>query len=169
MYNNLTLKMIRKSASVPPKLRGRAAEVRGLVPFAAQVAQELLSDADPVESTAKQCASHLLACYNCLAAASYCPDQLADHSRRLCLLWVALEAATPEDHTIWRVKPKLHLFQELCESGSRPSTCWTYRDEDFGGCLAKLSRRRGGKKSPFSTAQSVLYRFIAQHPAPSAS
>ena len=168
MYDNMTLTMIRKSPAVPPKLRGRAAEVRGLAPFAAQVAQELLSDADLVESTAKQCASHLLACYNCLSAVSFDPDQLASHSRRLCLLWVALEAATPEDHTLWRVKPKLHLFQELCESGSRPSTCWTYRDEDFGGSLSKLSRRRGGKKTPASTAQSVLYRFIAQHPVPSA-
>lgn len=166
MYDGLTVLMIRKNGTTPPKLRGKAAEVRGLVPFGHQAAQELLSDLDLVEATVKQCAAHLLACYNCLSAASFQPDLLADHSRRLCLLWVALEAATPDDNTIWRVKPKLHLFQELCESGSRPSTCWTYRDEDFGGSLARLSRRRGGNNSPCSTAESVLYRFIAKHQVP---
>ena len=64
-YDHMTLKMLRKAAHTPLELRGRAAEVRGLVPFAHLVAQQLMSDLDPVEATVKKRAGHLLACYNC--------------------------------------------------------------------------------------------------------
>jgi hypothetical protein len=146
-YDNISVSMLREQATNPPKLRGRADEVRGLVPFAHQIAQELLSDLDPKESTVKQCAVHLLACYSCLSAASFDSEVIAERTRKLCLLWVALEAAAPEPR-LWRVKPKLHLFQHLCEAGSRPATCWTYRDEDFGGSMARLGSRRMGEEYP---------------------
>lgn len=164
--DELTLPMLRKEASVPPKLRAKGAEARALVPFAKEVACELLSDTDLVEGTVKQCAIHLAACYECLSAASFSFPALQEHSRRFCLLYVALEAVSQSD-TAWRVKPKLHLFQEMCEaSGACPSTCWTYRDEDFGGTLAKLSRRRGGANTPQNTAKVVLQRFMAKHRVP---
>ena len=89
---------------------------------------------------------------------------LTRHSRTCCLLTVALEAANKK---LWRVKPKMHLFQELCEmQSSSPADSWTYRDEDFGGTLAKVSRRRGGLNSPLGTARSVLQRFAAKHAVP---
>ena len=165
-YDGWTLKMLRKSGASPPKLRGRAGKVRGLVSFGLQLAQDMLSDADPLEASVKQCAVHLHACYTCLAAASFDSAVLKEQSRRFCLLYVALEARHPDNST-WRVKPKLHLFQHLCESGSRPSMCWTYRDEDFGGSVARMGRRRGGKNTPQSTAKSVLLRFCAKHRLPS--
>jgi hypothetical protein len=164
MYDGWTLKMVRKTGTCPPKLRGRAGEVRGLVPFGLALAEELLQDADPVEATVKQMARLLAECYNSLAAASFDPEKLAEHSRRFCLLWVGMEARQPG--LLWHIKPKLHLFQHLCESGSRPSSCWTYRDEDFGGSMARLGRRRGGKNTPQSTAKAVLLRFFAKHKLP---
>ena len=106
-----------------------------------------------------QCVAHLQECCNSLSVATFNADVLAEHSRKLCLLWVALEETAADDN--WRIKPKLHLFQELCEAGSCPSTCWTYRDEDFGGTLARLSRRRGGHNRSQGLAKSVLLRFMA--------
>ena len=44
-----------------PKLRASAACARALVPFAQLIADELLSDADPIEQAAKVTAHHHLA------------------------------------------------------------------------------------------------------------
>ena len=81
-------------------------------------------------------------------------------------MYSALAESLPN---MWRLKPKMHLLQELCEmreQPSNPSLFWTYRDEDFGGSIAHISRRRGGKNSSSSTATSVLDRFIAQTVVP---
>ena len=45
---------------------------------------------------------------------------------------------------------------------------WTYRDEDFGGTVAKYSKRRGGKNTPLSTGRNVLMNFYAKHRVPAA-
>ena len=58
-YNNLTIKMLQKKKSTPPKLRGRASEVKGLVPFAKQAAEAFCNSNDPVEDTVKVAAAHL--------------------------------------------------------------------------------------------------------------
>jgi len=50
-YINLTIKMLQKKKSTPPKLRGRASQVKGLLPFAKQAAQAFCSSTDPVEDT----------------------------------------------------------------------------------------------------------------------
>jgi len=147
-----------------PKLRAKAAEARGLVPFARDTALLLLSDAVPTESTAKEAAICLASCYDALSHTTFLADDLKKHCRKFCLLTVALEAA---DEKLWRVKPKLHLFQELCEmQTSCPADSWTYRDEDFGGTLAKISRRRGGNNSALGTGRSVLQKFAAKHAVP---
>ena len=106
--------------------------------------QELLDEAVPVESAARQASKMLNGMYEALSAsAPFADDLLAENCRRLCLLMVALEEAAVSP--AWRIKPKMHLVQELCEQGlgDRPALMWTYRDEHFGGALAKLARRRG--------------------------
>ena len=40
------------------------------------------------------------------------------------------------------LKPKLHLWLELCASGASPSLFWTYRDEDFRGTCALGTQER---------------------------
>ena len=59
----------------------------------------------------------------------------------------------------WRIKPKLHLFLHLCSDGGRPSLFWTYRDEDYGGTVARYSRRRGGLLSARGMSEGMLDRF----------
>ena len=73
--------------------------------------------------------------------------------------------AIAEGKNLWRVKPKMHLFQELCFEDANPSDSWTYRDEDFGGYLAASSRCRGGKATVRSVNEMVLNNFKAMFQA----
>ena len=162
--DNLTLSMLGKK-SKGPKLRAKAAEARFLVPFAKQAANRYFADDVPCEKAIKDATNQLAACYDCLSGASYSSEALKDHSRRFCLLAVALESAMPGK--LFHVRPKLHLMQELCEmNDANPSLYWNYRDEDFGGTLAALSKRRGGSNNPTSTSRAMLFKFMASNSLP---
>ena len=52
----------------------------------------------------------------------------------------------------------------MVEQGGRPSLYWTYCDEDFGGSVAHLARRRGNIASGRATSESVLSRFKVRTP-----
>ena len=137
----LTPTMIQAKGDKPPKLRAKAAEARYLVPFFVEHADKMLGDSE-LERTVKEAARALASCYSCLSKDNFDPNTLRDASRRFSILTTALsKVATPP---AWRRKPKGHLFQEMnevcCEV--RPSCTWTYRDEDFGGAIAALARRR---------------------------
>lgn len=161
---NLTLTML-KQPKKAPKLRASAAQCRALVPFAHKLSQELLSTASPIEGTAKQGMFHLCECYKTLSAdCIFAADLLKEHSIRFAQLYVALEAAQGNDNKLWAIKPKLHMFLELCSDGSRPSMCWNYRDEDWGGTVARMSRRRGGILRAKVFSSNLLYRFRLQQP-----
>jgi len=66
----------------------------------------------------------------------------------------------------WKVKPKMHQFLEMCSDGQKPSMSWTYRDEDYGGSVAKMARRRGGKKTSKTWSQQTLSLFRIHNPVP---
>jgi len=53
------------------------------------------------------------------------------------------------------------MFSELCGSSSNPSSSWCYRDEDFGGYLASIARRKGGAYNCIEVSSNVLAKFIA--------
>ena len=161
--DTLTVLMIRKKASTCPKLRAKAGEARALVPFAREIAEQVLGD-HGVEGAAKQMARHLDECYKCLSKPQFDRTTLELHSRRFCQQYVAIESASPPPY--WRLKPKHHLFLELCSEGVCPSTCWTYRDEDFGGSVAQLARRRGGGNAAKICGWLVLNKFRAKHSVP---
>ena len=152
----LKLTMIRKKNGAP-KLRCKGAEARGLIRFAAMHSNMHLNDAVPIEHAAKQAAKHLLYCYELLTADSFHAQALKENAIKFLLLYSALQ--TNSAAPLWKLKPKHHLFAELCTEGSNPSLLWTYRDEDFGGYLASSSRRRGGMYSAYSVAFSVLSKF----------
>ena len=150
-----------------PKLRSKAAEARCLVPFAKEMAMKLLDPTDIDEEAMIQASIRLDRCYTCLSSTSFNAADLKQASAEFCALYVALSNRSDGAH--WRVKPKFHLMQELCEmcpTGARPSSCWTYRDEDFGGYLAQTGAKRGGPASPGAQAKSILIRFAAKHSVP---
>ena len=86
-------------------------------------------------------------------------------SRKFAAQAVALEATSPK-RKHWRVKPKMHIFLELCCGEEKPSLFWAYRDEDFGGTCARMARRRGGLLKPSATSSNVLKRFLMKSQVP---
>jgi hypothetical protein len=161
---NLVITMI-LPAKAPPKLRASAAQCRALVPFGRQLAEELLTGGGE-EEAARVAAVHLHNCYRALSSST--PDRqalLSFSARAFASQYVALERSTASRRH-WRVKPKLHLLLELAREGSEPSLCWTYRDEDWGGMAAKLSRRRGGPLRPRLTSSKLLSNFCLKTALP---
>ena len=144
-----------KTQNAAPKIRGKAAEVRALVPFARQAAEQFLSSDDPVENTVIQMPKHLDLdkLYGTLSSPTmFRQDLMEENSRRFCVLYSGLEETHRDKKgPVWRIKPKFHLMQELCEmtEGACPALSWTYRDEDFGGSAANMARRKGGWKTAF--------------------
>lgn len=160
--DNLTKGMVKKKGTC--KLNCKAAEARGLVPYAVTACEKHLGNSVR-EETIKAAAKLLNSCYENLSSAVFDSRRLKESCNKFALLLVSLEE-TSSDGT-WKVQPKLHLMQELCEEGlSRPSCFWTYRDEDFGGSLAQLSRARGGRRTPAATAKGMLQKFAAKHKFP---
>lgn len=164
--DNLTENMLGKRGQ-PPKLRARGAEAKGLITFAREQAEAHLADNDPEEAAAKQAAIHLEACYRMLHKTIYDHAAMANHSKQFCVLYAALERVLGQDSPKWRMKPKVHLMQELCEmSAANPSLNWTYRDEDFGGSMAGFARVRGGRATAKVVGRNVLTKFQARHSLP---
>ena len=159
---NLTPKMI-KQEHKSPKLRCSAACCRALIGFGKELVDELfVADPSPVEEAARVGMHSLDMCYRCLSnAVIFSHELLRDSAFRFAQQFCALDTM---DRNLWRVKPKLHLFLELCIETGRPTTCWTYRDEDWGGSVAKMSRRRGGLLSTAAYSSNLLDRFRMQQP-----
>jgi hypothetical protein len=163
----LTRGMIQKKTA-PPKLRAKAAEVRDLIPFTKIAADKFLDSSKPTEEAAKKMAHHLVELYGTLSsAAENRAEVMRENSRKFCILYSGLEkhfAGTK----LWRIKPKFHLMQELCEmtEGANPAAAWTYRDEDFGGSVAKMTRRRGGKNTAISVSRNMISKWCAKHDVP---
>ena len=87
-------------------------------------------------------------------------DTLHDHSILFCLQYSFLHR---HDGQVWRMTPKTHLFLELgleAAAGGQPETCWTYRDEDFGGTCAHFARRRGAPCTVPGFSHAVITRFV---------
>lgn len=161
--DNLTPTMICKAKSTP-KLRAKGAEARALIPFANEAAIKFLDAAKPAEQAMLQAAQHLTNCYDCLSADHWNPEVMKQNSRKFALLVVALEKFNP---LVWRVKPKLHLMQELVEMlCTNPSVTWCYRDEDSGGSVAQLARHTGGANTPMAIGKAVLTRFRSSYVVP---
>lgn len=148
-----------KAKSKAPKLRAYAAQVRALVPWGLELANTVLDPTDPVENAARVGMYHIDQVYKALSATSiFAHIILQEHSTKFALQYVALEAAHGLTR-FWRIKPKLHMFLELCMETSRPSLFWTYRDEDYGGSVSRMARRRGGLCSAHGMSKNMLDRF----------
>ncbi len=102
-----------------------------------------------------------------IAARPFHAETLQANSKRMCVLWAALEreARTAGSEANWRMKPKVHLFQELCQYVSvthgSPELFWCYKDESWCGIMAKSAKRRGGQKHASTVPERLLQRFRA--------
>ena len=161
----LTPEMIRQP-SKGAKLRAKAGETRYLIPFCAELAREF-DDGSVHRNTVRFLCESLQNIATIISTEPYNSVEASVNCQRLRKLYVALEAMSiaKGDDLSWRVKPKLHLFEELIcyigpEFGS-PRFFWTYRDEHWGHWLATTATRRGGPKFAASCALNLLLKFKA--------
>ena len=149
-----------------PKLRAKGAETKGCLPFVVSLAVEMASKRPGNERyhSIAACASCLLEFYVLLDQDEWRRDHAAEVSRRYCVLYTALSKAS-EDDRYWRMKPNMHMFQELAEFQTadlgHPARFWCYQDESFVGMVAKLAMSRGGPMNAAAAAKNILNRFRA--------
>ena len=161
--DNLTPNMLRLGAAAP-KLKAYGEEAKGLVPVMLHVARELLDAHDPIQGTVLHITEELQQCYACVFGPDRAAADLPGHCRRMATLWVTLERLLPEH---FRVKPKLHMFQELCElDPGSPARHATNHDEETGGAVVGLGRRRGGPNTASSVGYQALLKCTAKVPSP---
>ena len=160
----LTLEMVKQDKK-GPKMRTKGAETRGLMPFAVEVAM-LMHEQRPNDytKTVLMCTSAMFDFYMLMSMSPYNAKEGADACRKFCLLYKALNDQQTNP-LLWRMKPKVHMFQELAEYSAEtmgnPATFWNYKDEDFVGWVAKLARARVGPKQGATTAKAVFSRYRA--------
>ena len=150
----------------PYKMKGSAAKIRALVPFVWQLAQEMLDISVPTHAALRHAAFHLHEVYNALSADHPNPcATMREHGMKFALQYVGLhDYLNPADDKAFRIKPKLHLFLHITSDDSIPRLTWTYRDEDFGGSVARMARRRGNLLRCSSTSGICLARFKISNP-----
>ena len=128
------------------------------MPFGIQCAKELLNPARPVEQAMICAAESLNQCYMALSGGSiFASDVLKHHSTLFALQCVALESHVGDESKEWKVKPKLHLFLELCSEGSKPALFW-------GKCGCTVYWRRVGVLSVPALSKNLLTRFQIHQP-----
>ena len=150
----------------PYMLRGSAAKIRALVPFVWRLAQEILDINDPMQAALRQAAFHLDQVYQALSADHSDPcAAMREHGIKFAVQYVGLhDYLNAADDRAWRIKPKLHLFLHITSDNSLPRLTWTYRDEDFGGSVARMARRRGHVLRCSSTSMVCLSKFKIANP-----
>ena len=161
--HNLTVSMIKpKKGSI--ELSGSGAQIRCLIPFAKELVDEWPQPLDAERFAAQSAMRHLARCYSFLSGDMQPqPDTLLDNALAFQSSLVGLHAFNQKR---WQLRPKLHMFLELCAEGGPPSSSWNYREESFGGSVAHQAHRRGGLASPLAMSRGVLTKFCAKEALP---
>ena len=151
----------------PNKFRGKAAFTRPLVAMLPMLCRAVLPDTDWCKGVSSVAVA-LASCYDLMKNAP--SPELAHASQQFanayCACKLHVEGNDPNS-LHWHVKPKLHLFQELCEYSRRnPRDFWCYRDETFGNVMALFAVRRGGADNPGTNCMHVLQAWCCEEPLP---
>ena len=161
--HNLTVTMVKPKRGAI-ELSGSGAQVRSLVPFAKEMVDGWAEPLDVEAFTARSCMRHLARCYFFLQhnlqpqADSLLDNALAFHAGLLVLHGLHAKR--------WQLRPKLHMFLELCSEQGPPSSSWNYREESFGGSVSHQAHRRGGFSTPLGMSRGVLTKFCAKESLP---
>ena len=160
----LTEEMV-KAEKKCPKLKTKGAETRHLVPLGLQLAQEMCEKkATTHNQTLLQAMSHMMDFYMAMSLDTFDPELAARSSRGCLECYGALSReAIKQGKLMWKLKPKMHMFQELAEYQvyelGNPAEFWNYKDEDYMGFISDLAFRRGGHVNPATTTLQVLNRM----------
>ena len=161
--HTLTKTMVKpKSGSI--ELTGGGAQIRGLVPFCLQLVNSFEAPLSEEMFTARAAMRSLQKCYTYLSV----DRQVEGETLLDCAL--AYHSAVRRLHELhpkrWQLRPKLHLFLELCAEDGPPSSSWNYREESFGGSVSRQSHHRGGHSSLLSMSRTLLTKFCAKEALP---
>ena len=127
--------------------------------------QKILDDGVPQEAAAKHAAHHLLMVYQSLnGSVTFVTEVMEECSKAFALQYAALRN-TSEDPS-WRIKPKMHLFLEMCSLPCKPNLFWTRRDEDFGGSIGHQSKMRGAWRRTYAYMKHALDLFAMKNLEP---
>ena len=161
--HNLTVTMI-KPKKGPIELTGSGAQIRSLVPFGLLLVDAWVDPLGPEAFAARSSMRHLSRCYEFLRAAMPPQqDSLLDNALAFHGSLLVLHGLHPER---WQIRPKLHMFLELCAEEGPPSSSWNYREESFGGSVSHQAHRRGGFGTPLAMSRGVLTKFCCKELLP---
>ena len=160
----LTWEMIRVDQK-PPKLRAKGAETSHLVPCCFELAMDFHKHQRSAHSlTVCGLFEQLFGLYMTMSMEPFDSAACARCSRQFCTLYKALSKEASDDN-LWKLKPKMHMVQEMCEVQSEllgnPREFWTYRDESFMGVVSSMAHSRGGS----ATASTIPLRVLDTHRA----
>ena len=157
----------RPSKNQPAKLKGSAAQVRAIIPFVKELVDDLGDSAVAKEAAMQIAAKHLSHCYQCLAKSSASCRNEALYSSSQAFVSQNYALFLAGDGVSFKAKPKTHLFLELCsQPGVVPNASWCYRDEDFGGPVARQSKMRGRWKNLTAYSQHAFDLFFIKNEIP---
>ena len=153
-----------------PCLKASGGQIRALAPWFLKFAnswqiQDMGEAFIPELELAKGAIADLAKCYDTLSS-HYGPTALPDLKQFSISFAEKLVALAEIKGGRYSLPPKLHMWLELCAEGCTPSKGWNYGEEDFGGSVASMARRRGGKESPLATSKNTLLAFMAKQPLP---
>jgi hypothetical protein len=153
----LTILMIKQQGK-SPKIRCKAAQARHLIGFASLVAQQLH---DRWQSDHTRLVLQVATCLEQLQLVmdkAWDPEVARALSVQVATGFVKLNQEALGELKLgaklqrWRVKPKLHMMQELLEyqafSLGNPRGFWEYLDEDFVGIISTLALKKGWSQHP---------------------
>ena len=144
LKGKLTIERLRTQGEWP-KLKAKAAATRYLAAYALSIAQEFGTSNHEDRQILALC-QLLQQFYDTLSSESQFLSATAKKDlpllgQRLTGLYVALATSAKErNQKLWKLMPKLHLFQHLCEwqalTQGNPRFYTTYADEDLAGKMA---------------------------------
>ena len=132
-----------------PTLKSKAANARHLAPYALELV--LKYGTGSTEDNKILAVAQLLVRFyellneNSMYLNEAAKTELARLGRRLCIIYSDLAAdALVRGDKLWKVNPKLHIFNHLCEWqvptwGINPRFFWTYADEDLVGHMIEIA------------------------------
>lgn len=147
-----------------PKLRAKDGECRHLLHLACEISAEFaMTDQSVLHSTISATFAKLFDYQMSLGVTPFHHEACAKACRDCCTLYKGISDNTPSN--LWKIKPKIHMFQELCEYMAPmlrdPSNYWNYRNESYVGFISSVSSSRGGVRTAAKNPKNVLQKCRA--------
>ena len=146
-----------------PKLRAKAAATRHLAAWALELATEYCGDSEH-DQWRRGCCQLLNRFYEILASqpqflSTEAKTELGEVGPLLLQLYSKLSGeALEHNRRMWKMAPKFHLFQHLCQTSFlNPRFCWTYGDEDLQKHLKCVARSSHASTVSYTT----VYKWVS--------